>query len=310
MRALENNIEIWKDIKGFNGDYQISNFGNVKSLKRSTEKILKPTLNGFGYKTVFLSLKGDKKTITVHILVAIHFLNHTPNGHTLVVNHIDFNRQNNHINNLEIISQRENSNKKHIKSYSQYTGVTFNKRLSKWVANIVINGKQKHLGAFDKEYDAHTYYQEAILAHKKGEDIKVKFREQFSTHINITKSTRSNTWQAFINVNGKRTYVGTFATEQEALNYQTIAIDKFNAGESVIPFTKSYSSSCKGVSWCNKYCKWIARVTIQGKRINIGRFKNEEEACNMHSRALAIIDKYEGDNNKFRKYLEEDKNKT
>lgn len=78
------------------------------------------------------------------------------------MNHKDFNRKNNNVENLEIITHRENSNRKHIKSTSQYVGASWFKRTNKWRANIQINGKQKSLGYFTTELEAHEAYQNAL----------------------------------------------------------------------------------------------------------------------------------------------------
>ena len=168
-----NNQEIWKDVKGYKGLYQASDLGNIKSLSRYVnhrcgkkiikERILKPIVNHYGYLFVNLFKKGIKKTITVHQLVAIAFLNHTPNGHKLVCNHINFNKQDNRVENLEIVTNRENTNKKHLKSTSKYTGVSWDKPLKKWAAYIHINIKKVHLGYYTNEYDAHLAYQNALL---------------------------------------------------------------------------------------------------------------------------------------------------
>lgn len=164
-------MEIWKNINNFEG-YQISNFGNVKSLSRiilnrgilpfsSKEKILKQNLNK-GYFYVSLSKNGKVKTLLVHQLVAIEFLNHTPEKFVLTVNHKDFNKQNNKLENLEIVTVRENSNQKHIKSSSKYTGVHWVKNKKNWRSTITINGKNKYLGSFKNEIDASNAYQKAL----------------------------------------------------------------------------------------------------------------------------------------------------
>ena len=165
--------EIWKDIPNYEGYYQSSNLGRIKSLSRivlrkgkypfmSKEKVLKPALIPLGYYQIVLHKNGIKKGKSIHSLVAESFLNHKPNGHKLVVNHKNFNREDNRVENLEIITNRENTNKKHIKSYSKYVGVSFYKRVNKWTAQIWVNGKKKNLGYFENEYDAHLAYQKAL----------------------------------------------------------------------------------------------------------------------------------------------------
>ena len=98
--------EIWKDIPGYEGYYQVSSLGRVKSLERVVGhtrhgeytlkgKIRKLSLNTQGYLIVRLSNGGIVKTIKVHKLVAMAFLNHEPCGYKEVVDHIDNNTQNN-----------------------------------------------------------------------------------------------------------------------------------------------------------------------------------------------------------------------
>lgn len=123
-------MEIWKDIENFEGFYQISNFGRVKSLKKwcgnkhlskwiDSEKILKPTDNGRGYLIIAFNTNGKKKNYYIHRLVATHFLNKPINKN--IVNHKDYNKHNNNVNNLEWCTQKENikysiNNMKHRKN--------------------------------------------------------------------------------------------------------------------------------------------------------------------------------------------------
>lgn len=153
-------IEEWKDIPEYEGLYQVSNLGNVKSLKFGKQKLLKPQINSRGYYQVRLWKNSKGSIIKVHQLVAMSFLNHIRNGLKLVVNHIDLDKTNNHIHNLEVITQRENANMKHIKTSSSYVGVCWDKSNNKWKSSITINGKLKHLGLFESELDASNAYQE------------------------------------------------------------------------------------------------------------------------------------------------------
>lgn len=165
--------EIFKDIPNYEGLYQVSNLGNVKSLERQCnhwcgglrflkERILKKRIDANGYIQVYLSKNGIMKPFKVHQLVAIEFLNHIPCGYELVVNHKNFNKLDNRVENLEIITTRENTNKKHLKSSSKYIGVCWDKQRKKWIASITINGKLKYLGRFINEYDANLAYQNKL----------------------------------------------------------------------------------------------------------------------------------------------------
>lgn len=158
-------MEIWKIIKEFK-NYEVSNFGNVKSryfYKGTNERILKPSKNTKGYLFVVLYLNKKSKVKQIHQLVAENFLNHKPNGMGFVVNHKDFNKENNQIENLEIVTCRENTNRKHIKSSSEYVGVFWSKKNNKWCAQIKINNKSKHLGLFENEIEASNAYQNKLL---------------------------------------------------------------------------------------------------------------------------------------------------
>ena len=111
-------MEIWKDIKGYEGLYQVSNLGRVKSLARKVcnhpsgttrrvpEKILTPTDNGNGYKIIGLRSRQNRKSKYVHRLVAEHFLEN-PLGKGYV-NHLDYDKSNNAASNLEWCTVLEN----------------------------------------------------------------------------------------------------------------------------------------------------------------------------------------------------------
>lgn len=152
--------EIFKDIPNYEGLYSISNNGSVFNLKRKKE--LKPQKNNIGYYHVVLYNNGDKKTILVHKLMAITFLNHKPNKHKLIIDHIDGNKLNNNIDNLQIITQRENVCKANVTGKSKYKGVYWNKGVNKWVSQIHYLGKRLHLGCFEDEYKAHLAYQNKL----------------------------------------------------------------------------------------------------------------------------------------------------
>jgi len=104
-------MEIFKDIKGFEGFYQISNYGRVYSTKRKKPRIING-MNQNNYRCVRLKDKnGSNINIFVHRLVALHFLPIIQGKN--VVNHKDFNRSNNHVDNLEWCTQKENMQHAH-----------------------------------------------------------------------------------------------------------------------------------------------------------------------------------------------------
>lgn len=96
--------EIWKDIEGYKGLYQISNLGRIYSIK--TNKIRKFYKTSKGYLRVSLCLNGKNKNFLIHQLVAKAFLPNPENK--LQVNHIDGIKTNNRVNNLEWVTNYEN----------------------------------------------------------------------------------------------------------------------------------------------------------------------------------------------------------
>ena len=116
---MENQNEIWKDIEGYEGLYQISNLGRVKSCSKlhsvkkggtymSKERILVPGKDKEGYLHVRLSKNWKVKLCKIHRLVALAFI---PNPENYpIINHIDEIKTNNCVNNLEWCSFKYNIN--------------------------------------------------------------------------------------------------------------------------------------------------------------------------------------------------------
>lgn len=156
--------EVWKNINGYDGAYQISNSGKVKSFKRNKKgAILKSANDGRGYLTVGLSKKGVQETCRIHVLVAIYFLNHKQNGkQDIVVDHIDNDKLNNNLSNLQLITNRKNTSKDRKGGNSKYVGVFYYKYTKRWMAHITINNKKKHIGYFSSELEAHEAYQSEL----------------------------------------------------------------------------------------------------------------------------------------------------
>lgn len=160
-------IEVYKDIP-LNKNYQVSNFGNVRSKpfvvirkdgKKYTNKgiCLKQSVNN-NYLCVCI---GDKKRY-VHQLVALTFLNHNTDGtNKIVIDHLDSNKLNNKLENLQLVSNRHNCSKE-VRGVSKYVGVSWIESRKRWNAQILINGKQTFLGRFINEYDAHLAYQNKL----------------------------------------------------------------------------------------------------------------------------------------------------
>lgn len=139
--------EIWKDVKGYENKYQISNLGRVKSIERKTpfrnsfitinERILKEIVDKDGYKVVNLYNKGKRKMFKIHRLVAEAFI---PNPDNLPqINHKDENKQNNCVENLEYCDARYNINYGHRNTKASQT--SFNGKKSKKVCQYTLCGE-------------------------------------------------------------------------------------------------------------------------------------------------------------------------
>lgn len=98
--------EIWKDIEGYEDVYQVSNLGRVKRV--TTGRVLKGISSGCGYVQVDLSKHGTTSKKLIHRLVAQAFILNTENK--LEVNHIDEDKTNNRVDNLEWATRQENNN--------------------------------------------------------------------------------------------------------------------------------------------------------------------------------------------------------
>lgn len=149
----------WKKIDGFE-NYLISDNGDVKSLK--TGKELKGGFDRNGYACV--NLRKDNKTYfrPRHRLVAIAFL--TIDETRICVNHIDSNKLNNKVSNLEWCNYQENNTHMRMNSgkYSKVAGVSYCKTRNKYSSSLKINGKQNFLGRFNTEKEAGEAYLKAL----------------------------------------------------------------------------------------------------------------------------------------------------
>ena len=172
--------EIWKPVKDYEGLYEVSSYGQVRSLTRMIKcsnihntcynrimkgMLLKSSLNSDNYNVVRLTNnKSEIKTLKVSRLVFIAF-----NGdikYNYIIDHKDNNSSNDYLYNLQQIQQRLNTSKdkNKLKTSSKYTGVCFLKHRDKWKASIFYKYKTITLGSFKNEVDAATAYNEALYA--------------------------------------------------------------------------------------------------------------------------------------------------
>lgn len=158
---MENNLymEEFRTIPGFE-NYKISNNGVLFNLKKN--KIVNGFIDKNGYSRYHISNGKKTKCTGVHVFVAMAFLGHKISGNTIVVDHINNDKTDNRVENLQLITNRENASKDK-KGYSSiYVGVSFYKSRNKWKAGITINNKVKSLGYHRCETKAHLAYQKEL----------------------------------------------------------------------------------------------------------------------------------------------------
>ena len=165
---------VWKKVKGYN--YEVSDDGQVRNYK--TKKLLKQGVNkSYPYARVSFSLgcSGTPKIMFIHRLVAEAFINNPENKPQ--VNHIDGNKLNNHINNLEWCSSIENIHhsiennlsgtnrcRKHKTNKSGYIGVHWHKVNKKYVARLRLkNGNRLTIGNYDDVIEAAKAYDKSLF---------------------------------------------------------------------------------------------------------------------------------------------------
>ena len=158
-------VEQWKDIPNYEGYYQISNLGRVKSLERILIKngkkcvykalIKKTNIGKRGYWIVGFCKNKKESQKKIHRLIAESFIPNFENKPH--INHIDANKLNNDISNLEWVNNRENScHKVKLSNFtSKYTGVSYFKRDKKWRSSIHVNGVSISFGMFKTEEEAY-----------------------------------------------------------------------------------------------------------------------------------------------------------
>ena len=158
IRKYENNliklnVEVFREIENYD-NYAVSSFGRVKNTK--TGKILKGSVDSYGYLIIDLYENAIRKTHKIHRIVANAFIDNPDDK--LCVDHKDNDRANNHISNLRFATSKENSRNSKLSNNntSNVKGVYWHKRVKKWCAQITIDGIQIHIGYFDNLDDART----------------------------------------------------------------------------------------------------------------------------------------------------------
>ena len=176
---MYNSIEIWKDIEGYEGLYQVSNRGRVKSLSRKVtnamfsinEHFVKVVDNGNGYKSVSLWKDNKGKHFYVHRLVALAFVPNS-NGYKYI-NHKDEDKSNNDVSNLEWCTAKYNCN------YGNHT-----KKLKK---SYILNGNNRPIDVYDMKG---TFLKTFDCSNEVCKELGVQRRGLYLACQGVTKSCK------------------------------------------------------------------------------------------------------------------------
>ena len=147
MSNNNNQKEIWQDVKEFDGIYQISNFGRLKSFKVNSQGRILSNINKKGdYLSVVLTTKKKVRYVRLHVLVAEAFLSKPLNKRE--INHKDCNKQNNNVNNLEWVTKKENYWHARENGLTNFEGMIFYNRYIKANPVMQYNMNNKYLKTY------------------------------------------------------------------------------------------------------------------------------------------------------------------
>ena len=178
---MRSKIEQWKPVVGCDGLYEVSDWGNVKSLgykKTGKEGLLKPG-DSNGYKYVQISYNGKRKGCLIHRLVWETFVGEIPAG--FQINHLNEDRGDNRLDNLEVVTPKENCN------YGSH-----NERIAKSIAKIAavrnVERKTKRWELIGNLYDCSLTDKENLKVMKEhGLKVSLSTLRRWRRENNITK---------------------------------------------------------------------------------------------------------------------------
>ena len=160
-------IEEWRDVPNYIGYYKVSSFGNLKSLDRIVRyknngtrfypgREIRKSNDSYGYEIVRLSLYGVAKMHSIHSLVAQSFLGHKKGVTKLVVDHINNIPDDNRLENLQLITHRENLSKDKGGDLGVYENG------NRWCSKIHYKGESLYLGTFKTKTEAKLAYKNKL----------------------------------------------------------------------------------------------------------------------------------------------------
>lgn len=242
--------EIWKPIPSLDNEYYASSKGRIKTTsavrkdslgfeKRYPEKLLTQTRNPHGYLYTNVGRKAENKKIFSHRLIAEAFI---PNLlDKPYINHIDRNRSNNNVENLEWCTSRENQHHRNIGENHECNCIGVRPQLGKFVARIWIQGKSRALGTYEKEEDACKAFEIALYNwEEKGELPTHKRPNKHSKYRGVVGH------QGKFTVNFKRNkltyYVGIFEDMEFAKYWLDNAEEDFDRTGTYVKYKKGDST--------------------------------------------------------------------
>lgn len=229
-------IEEWRPIKDFEGLYEVSNLGQVKSLDRVVidrlgrklpfkGKILIPA-NVVGYSQVMLTNQDFKKYKKVHRLVAEAFLENPLEYDQ--VNHKDSIKSNNHVSNLEWCNGRQNCTHK-VENSGKTLPVGITLFRGKFVATLTIKQEIYHLGTFKEQKEAEITYKKHLSSFLKSGIIPKKGveRERYCSYKGVYFSQSTGKYYSQCSIKGDKYSSKMFCTEDEAFEHLCAAKDYY-----------------------------------------------------------------------------------
>ncbi len=210
---------IWKPIPDYEGIYEYDQFGRIKNFKKQTISI--GSVCGRYRSFVFCKINTKQKRMYIHRLVWEYHNGSIPKGYE--VHHEDENKLNNNILNLKLKYYREHKGEhKTSPLRSKFIGVCFDKKTSKWSAQIVFKKRKISLGYFVLEIQASDAYQKALKEINSGLDINIIYPIKIGNKFpGVYYNKTHDTWAA----KHKGKHIGTYNTEKEA----KFALDNYKA---------------------------------------------------------------------------------
>lgn len=162
--GLETNIEATKcgRIRKVKKHWYGNGKGKYRSIYGEIDYTKRALSNSGYYQLRVNAINNNGRTFYIHQIIASIFLNYTFGDRNFVIDHIDSNKLNNHLNNLRIISIRENCSKEKTIKSGLPVGVHFHKPLKKYASRIHYNGKKIYLGYYNTIDEASLVYQNKL----------------------------------------------------------------------------------------------------------------------------------------------------